>query len=260
MALCLSTYYYLQNNGEIEIKKIFIFFITFFIFNSLFLSKNCSGIVLIDYLKHYFFELGRLENTTYQVQFVNEISQSEYCYFTIQDKYFDIYENKILYLTYFPRTTRIIFNQIAILSLIFFLLIDKKKIKNNYESIKFQDLIIFLFGLFISVWLINKTIFNFENNLMLNIFIVFSFFKFLLLYLYLINNKFHIHLLLLSIFPLISTGFGFPWMYDFLIFYVLISLKNKLILKNKMLALVISVLFLSLIFPLSHHPALKNKL
>ena len=101
-------------------SKKFSFFSLLFLFSILyFYQKNCSGIVLIDYLKHYFFELGRLENTTYQVQFVNEISQSEYCYFTIQDKYFDIYENKILYLTYFPRTTRIIFNQIAILSLIF---------------------------------------------------------------------------------------------------------------------------------------------
>jgi len=115
--------------------------------------------------------------------------------------------------------------------------------------------------LFISVWLINKTIFNFENNLMLNIFIVFSFFKFLLLYFYLINNKFHIHLLLLSIFPLISTGFGFPWMYDFFIFYVLISLKKQVnFKKNKMLALVISVLFLSLIFPFISSPSIEKQI
>lgn len=246
---------------KLKSNKFSFFSFLFLIVSLYFYQKLCSSIVLVDYLKHYFLEFGRLEKTLYQVQFVNEISQNKYCYFTIQDKYFDIYENKILYFTYFPRTARIFFNQIGILYLTFLLLVDRNRIISNLKLIKFHDLIVFLFGLYLSIWLINRTIFNFENNLMLNIFIIFSLFKFLILYLYLKSNKFHIHILILAIFPLISTGFGFPWMYDFLIYYVLISaLKIINIKQNRLLILILFVLISSLIFPLISSPSIEQQI
>ena len=66
----------------------------------------------------------------------------------------------------------------------------------------------------------------------------------------------------LTIFPFISTGYGFPWFYDFLVYYLLFRIfnKQKKLLNNKFLVLFIFTISLSLLFPMSNSPSLESKI
>ena len=133
-------------------------------------------------------------------------------------KYFDIYENKYLYFTYFPRVARIIFNQSLVFFIASFVLVRKNTITQNLKSINLHLVLVLFLGLIISVFSINRTTSFFENDFMLYLFIIFSALKCLIVFQYLQDNNFHLKLLIFSCFPLISTGFGIPWLFDFLVY------------------------------------------
>ena len=190
-----------------------------------------------------------------------ERTQNRHCYFTLKDKYFDVYENKYLYYTYFPRTARIIFNQFVIFFITSLVLINKNKIFQNSKRINLQFLLVVILGLIISVFSINLTINSFESDFMLYLFIFFSILKCYILFQYLQHNSFHLKLLLLSCFPFISTGFGIPWFFDFFIYYILFSITNiNKYKKEKILLLVIFSLALSLIYPAINTPSIEMQI
>lgn len=246
---------------KLNLNKFSLFFFIFFALFVLIYLTRCNDIVLISYLKHYFFENGRIEKTTYQVQFVNETLQNKYCYFTIYDQSFDVYENKLLYFTYFPRFSRILINQILLLIVFSLVFVNWKNIKNQFEMNYYKFFIVFFIGIVISTNLINVTVSAFEDEMMMNIFIVFSFFKCLLLYLYLKSHKLHILLLVLCVFPITSTGFGTPWYYDILIYYLLFYLSDISKYKiTKTFTFLVSSLLLSLIYPQMNSPSLETQI
>ena len=118
-----------------KINKFSLFLLSIFLLSGYIYTQQCIDIVFLEYLKQYFFDFGKSEGVTYQVQFVNEGTQNRHCYFTLKDKYFDVYENKYLYYTYFPRTARVIFNQFVIFFITSLVLINKNKIFQNSKKI-----------------------------------------------------------------------------------------------------------------------------
>ena len=209
---------------NLKLSRFSLYLLSLFLITAYVYQEQCFDIVLIEYLRHYFFDVGRIEDVTYQIQFVNEGTQSNYCYFTIQEKYFDIYENKYLYFTYFPRMARIIFNQSLVFFIASFVLVRKNTIIQNLKNINLHFVLVLFLGLIISVYSINRTTSFFENDSMLYLFIIFSALKCFIVFQYLKENNFHLKLLIFSCFPLISTGFGIPWLFDFLVYYTLFSM------------------------------------
>lgn len=246
---------------NLTVNKFSLFLITVFLIIAYIYREQCVDIVFLEYLKHYFFDIGRVEGVAYQIQFVNEGVQGKHCYFTLNEKYFDVYENRYLYITYFPRTARVIFNQLIIFLIVSFVLLRKKRVMHDFKSINLQFLVVAILGLVISIFSINRTINSFESSFMLYLFVVFSILKCFILFQYLEQNKFHLTLLLLSCFPFISTGFGIPWLFDFFIYYTLFSIINaKKYKKENLLLLVLISLALSLIYPTMNSPSIEMQI
>ena len=53
--------------GRFSLYLLSVFLITAYVY-----QEQCFDIVLIEYLRHYFFDIGRIDDVTYQIQFVNE--------------------------------------------------------------------------------------------------------------------------------------------------------------------------------------------
>ena len=138
-----------------------------FIFGAfLFYYQSCDGVVFLEYINLKFFDNQTSSETYFTVQLVNETVQNRFCYFTISDSYFDVYESKYLFYTYFPRTARTIIQQLLIFYIIFKIIIKNRndfKFKNIF-AIKFIS--IYLIGLILSYLLISNTTSFFSEQLM----------------------------------------------------------------------------------------------
>ena len=244
---------------KMKINKFSLYSLTFFVILSYFYFEECIDLFLISYLIDYLKDFYSSTQKIYQVQFINESLKDTACFLSLEEKIFDYDQNKILYITYFPRTARVIFNQFLFFAVMYYLLIYKEKLKITLEDINLKNFLVFISGLFISFNLINLTTNSFENSFFVFIFSVFSFLKFYIVNLYLKKNNLHVSLLVLCIFPAISTGFGIPWFYDFLIYYALFSLINlKNYKDNKFLFVTIISLTLSLLYPLINSPSIET--
>ena len=96
----------------------------------LFYNQSFEGVVFLEYINLKFFDNQISSETYFTVQLVNETAQNKFCYFTISDSYFDIYESQYLFYTYFPRTARTIIQQLLIFYIIFKIII---KNRNDFE-------------------------------------------------------------------------------------------------------------------------------
>ena len=165
------------------------------------------------------------------MQFVNEFSQSQYCYGTVSN----IYSESSHLLLYFPRTIRILSQQILIYFLVRKILSSNSKFDAR-QTITKKFIVICFFGLLINFYTTSLYV-NFESSNLVLIFITFSFLKAFLAK-KIIEDDFNLtSLFALTIFPFISTGYGFPWFYDFLVYYLLFRIfnKQKKLLNNKFL-------------------------
>ncbi len=226
----------------------------------LFYNQSCDGVVFFEYINLKFFYNQTSSETYFTVQLVNETTQNRFCYFTISDSYFDVYESRYLFYTYFPRTARTIIQQLLIFYIIFKIIIKNRndfQLKNIFE-IKFIS--IYLIGLIISYSLINNTTSFFSEQLMLNIFIIFSFFKSIIAFLAAKTRNSSFLILLLMCYPFTSTGLGIPWFYDFIIYYVLFLIihNQSQYLKNKKFIFLTFALSASILHPLVNSPSLET--
>lgn len=232
-----------------------------FIFGTfLFYNQSCDGVVFLEYINLKFFDNQTSSETYFTVQLVNETAQNRFCYFTISDSYFDVYESKYLFYTYFPRTARTIIQQLLIFYIVFKIIIKNRndfEFKNIFE-IKF--VLVYLIGLIISYSLISNTTNFFSEQLMLNIFIIFSFFKSIVAFLAAKTRNSSFLILLLMCYPFTSTGLGIPWFYDFIIYYVLFLIiqNQSQYLKNKKLIFLTFALSASILYPLVNSPSLET--
>ncbi len=246
---------------KMKINKFSLYFLTFFLIVLYFYYQECRHLFLISYLIDYLKDIYSSTQRIYQVQFINESLKDTTCFLSLEEKIYDYDQNKILYITYFPRTARIVFNQFVIFFIVSFVLLKKNKIVQNLKRINLQFLLVLVSGLIISVFSINLTINSFESSYMLYLFIFFSILKCFILFQYLQKNSFHLNLLLLGCFPFISTGFGTTWFFDFLIYYILFSVVDiKKYKKEKMLLIVIFSLALSLIYPAINSPSVEMQI
>ena len=226
----------------------------------LFYNQSCDGVVFLEYINLKFFDNQTSSETYFTVQLVNETAQNRFCYFTISDSYFDVYESKYLFYTYFPRTARTIIQQLLIFYIIFKIII---KNRNDFEfksifEIKFIST--YLIGLILSYSLISNTTSFFSEQLMLNIFIIFSFFKSIIAFSAAKTRNSSFLILLLMCYPFTSTGLGIPWFYDFIIYYVLfLIIQNQShYLKNKKFIILTFALSASILHPLVNSPSLET--
>jgi len=232
-----------------------------FIFGAfLFYNQSCDGVVFLEYINLKFFDNQTSSETYFTVQLVNETAQNRFCYFTISDSYFDVYESKYLFYTYFPRTARTIIQQLLIFYIVFKIIIKNRndfEFKNIFE-IKF--VLVYLIGLILSYSLISNTTNFFSEQLMLNIFIIFSFFKSIVAFLASKTRNSSFLILLLMCYPFTSTGLGIPWFYDFIIYYVLFLIiqNQSQYLKNKTLIFLTFALSASILHPLVNSPSLET--
>ena len=232
-----------------------------FIFGAfLFYNQSCDGVVFLEYINLKFFDNQTSSETYFTVQLVNETSQNRFCYFTISDSYFDVYESKYLFYTYFPRTARTIIQQLLIFYIVFKIITKNRndfELKNIFE-IKF--VLVYLIGLILSYSLISNTTNFFSEQLMLNLFIIFSFFKSILAFLAANTRNSSFFILLLMCYPFTSTGLGIPWFYDFIIYYVLFLIiqNQSQYLKNKKLIFLTFALSASILHPLVNSPSLET--
>lgn len=237
------------------------YLVLLFIFGAfLFYNQSCDGVVFLEYINLKFFDNQTSSETYFTVQLVNETAQNRFCYFTISDSYFDVYESKYLFYTYFPRTARTIIQQLLIFYIVFKIIIKNRndfEFKNIFE-IKF--VLVYLIGLILSYSLISNTTNFFSEQLMLNIFIIFSFFKSIVAYLASKTRNSSFLILLLMCYPFTSTGLGIPWFYDFIIYYVLFSIiqNQSQYLKNKTLIFLTFALSASILHPLVNSPSLET--
>ena len=232
-----------------------------FIFGAfLFYYQSCDGVVFLEYINLKFFDNQTSSETYFTAQLVNETAQNRFCYFTISESYFDVYESKYLFYTYFPRTARTIIQQLLIFYIIFKIIIKNRndfELKNIFE-IKFIS--IYLIGLILSYSLISNTTSFFSEQLMLNIFIIFSFFKSIIAFLAAKTRNSSFLILLLMCYPFTSTGLGIPWFYDFIIYYVLFLIihNQSQYLKNKKFIFLTFALSASILHPLINSPSLET--
>ena len=61
---------------NIKINKFSLFLLSIFLLSGYIYTQQCVDIVFLEYLKNYFFDFGKSESVTYQVQFVNEGTQN----------------------------------------------------------------------------------------------------------------------------------------------------------------------------------------
>ena len=246
---------------KMKINKFSLYSLTFFVVLSYFYFEECIDLFLISYLIDYLKDIYFSTQHIYQVQFINESIKEAACFLSVDEKIIDYDQNKILYITYFPRTARTIFNQLVIFVIFYYLLVFKEDIKFSLRDIDIKYLAIFISGLFISINLINLTTNSFESIFFVIIFSVFSFLKCYIVNMYLKKNNLHITILILCLFPGISTGLGISWFYDLLVYYVLFSLINfKNYKENKCLFIVLISLTLSLLYPLINSPSIETKI
>ncbi len=235
----------------------FLFNILFVLFLFIFFIK-CDNFILLEYFRIKFSSFDSFLYRKVTVQFVNEFSQSQYCYGTVSNIYSDSESSHLL--LYFPRTIRILSQQILIYFLVRKILSSNSKFDAR-QTITKKFIVICFFGLLINFYTTSLYV-NFESSNLVLIFITFSFLKAFLAK-KIIEDDFNLtSLFALTIFPFISTGYGFPWFYDFLVYYLLFRMfnKQKKLLNNKFLVLFIFTISLSLLFPMSNSPSLESKI
>ncbi len=237
-------------NRSLQRLLILLTIIGFYIF-------NCEGILFLEYLKIKFSNLSTFNSSLVSVQFVNDFTDSKYCYLTVNNIYYDEQSSYLMF-AYFPRTVRIIFQQLFMLSVVGLLLFEKIKFnklnKNKFYSITFL-------GLLFNYSVVSLYV-DFETTLLIIIFLFFSAIKSLIAFSVFESENKLLILFVLCLFPFSSTGFGFPWFFDFLVYFSFFILfhDKKILIRNKLMSLFAISLILSFVYPALNSPSLETTL
>ena len=211
---------------------------------SLFVLSKCEGFFIFEYLKIKLSNFENFQNTEVIVQFVNEFSINKYCYLSVTNQ--SLTDNQYIFFTYFPRTVRIVLQQILLL-LIFTIVFD---LQNNFKKSYFSKnyIILTFIGLMLTNYL-SEIYVEYEYTSLKILFLVSSFFKSFIANIIVHSKDMGIKLLAILVFPLASTGYGLPWLFDFMIYFLLfyIFYNLPLLKKNKILFVILLPIFLSLI-------------
>ena len=125
-----------------------------------------------------------------------------------------------LFKTYLPRISRVIIQQVLLLLFFSSVLIGKLDFKGTITRLNNEFILITGFGAIFSYFVVSIYV-NFEEDIYIFVFIVFSILKSFIIYSYSKNYSFHLKLFVLCLFPFLSTGYGITWLFDFLLYFVL---------------------------------------
>ena len=240
------------------VSKLLIFLA---IISTLYILFDCNNFVFFEYFK---FKLSSIESFNLlkiNTQFVSNTNQNLFCYLTVSEVITNQSGDPELLKIYLPRVSRVILQQVLLFLFFSYVLMGKSDIKNILKGLNNQFIPITGFGAVISYFVVSIYV-NFEENIYIYVFIAFSILKSFIIYSYSVNNSFHLRLFILCLFPFFSTGYGIPWLFDFLLYYFLFNYfkKHKFYKRNVIFILFCCSLILSFISPILNSPSLETSI
>ena len=220
---------------------------------------DCNSFFFIEYIKYKFQNYESFKTLMINTQFVSDTFQNTRCYLTVTETIFNQYGQPELIKIFLPREARVLLQQILITFTIYLVLFNNSEKKFNPTKLNASYFFLAITGLFLNYYLTSIYV-DFETNYYKTIFIFFSLVKSYFAYKFLKLQLFEFKVFLLLLFPLFSTGFGFSWMFDFIVYYFLfyIFTNSMKFHNNKKFFLIVFVLCISLLAPLLNSPSLEN--
>ena len=240
------------------VRKLLIFIV---IVLTPYILFDCNNFVFFEYYK---FKLSSIESFNLlkiNTQFVSNTNQNLFCYLTVSEVITNQSGDPELLKIYLPRISRVILQQVLLFLFFSYVLIGKLDIKNIVNRLNNEFILITGFGAVVSYFVVSIYV-NFEENIYILVFIIFSILKSFVMYNYSINHSFHLKLFILCLFPFFSTGYGITWLFDFLLYYFLFNYfkKHNFYRKNLIFILFCCCLFLSFISPILNSPSLETSI
>tara|TARA_B100002019_G_scaffold101262_1_gene87276 strand:- start:712 stop:2721 length:2010 start_codon:yes stop_codon:yes gene_type:complete len=223
--------------------------------------SDCNNFVFFEYFKVKISNIDIFNLLKINTQFVSNTNQNLFCYLTVTEVIKNQSGDPELFKIYLPRISRVILQQVLLFLFFSYVLIGKLDIKSILNKLNSQFILTTGFGAVVSYFVVSIYV-NFEENIYIYVFITFSIMKSFIIYIYSVNNSFHLKLFILCLFPFLSTGYGIPWFFDFLLYYFLFNYfkKHKFYKRNVVFILFCCCLILSFISPILNTPSLETSI
>tara|TARA_B100001093_G_C26858539_1_gene1028709 strand:+ start:3640 stop:5643 length:2004 start_codon:yes stop_codon:yes gene_type:complete len=249
-----------------NLKKFFlkvnrVFLLIIFLLIILYNLYECNSFVFFEYFKIKFASFNSFQSIIIDSQFVSSTNQNTRCYLTVTEVINNQYGDPELYQLYLPRLIRIVLQQLLIFLLFSWILFRNIKIKKLFYNLNTEFTLITIFGSALSYFVVSLYV-NFEQNIYIYIYLIFSLLKSFIIFNYLNNSPNHLKLFILCLFPFFSTGYGIPWLFDFLIYYFIFNFfkKYKYYKRNSVFLLLVSCLILSFVSPILISPSIESSI
>lgn len=249
-----------------NLKKIFlkvnkVFLLIVFLLIIFYNLYECNSFVFFEYFKIKFSSFNSFQSLIINTQFVSNTDQNTFCYLTVTEVITNQYGNPELYQLYLPRLIRIVLQQFLIFLFFSWILFRNIKIKNLFYNLNTEFIVITIFGATLS-YFVTSIYVNFEQNIYIYIYLLFSLLKSFIIFNYLNNSSNDLKLFILCIFPFFSTGYGITWLFDFLIYYFIFNFfkKYKYYKSNSIFLLLVSCIILSFVSPFINSPSIETNI
>ena len=247
-----------QKSKLLTNNKIFLFAALISVF---YIYSDCNNFVFYEYFKVKISNIENFNLLKINTQFVSNTNQNSFCYLTVTEVITNQSGDPELFKTYLPRISRVIIQQVLLLLFFSSVLIGKLDFKSTITRLNNEFILITGFGAIFSYFVVSIYV-NFEEDIYIFVFIVFSILKSFIIYSYSKNYSFHLKLFVLCLFPFLSTGYGITWLFDFLLYYFLFNYfkKRNLYRRNLVFILFCCCLILSFISPFLISPSLETSI
>ena len=242
---------------KVNIVFLLIIFLLIIFYN----LYECNSFVFFEYFKIKFSSFNSFQSLIINTQFVSNTDQNTLCYLTITEVITNQYGDPELYQLYLPRLIRIILQQFLIFLFFSWILFRNIKIKNLFYNLNTEFIIITILGATLSYFVVSIYV-NFEQNIYIYIYLLFSLLKSFIIFNYLNNSSNDLKLFILCIFPFFSTGYGITWLFDFLIYYFIFNFfkKYKYYKRSLIFLLLLSCLILSFVSSFINSPSIETNI
>ena len=250
-----------MNLKENFLKVNRVFLLIIFLLIVFYNLYECNSFVFFEYFKIKFSSFNSFQSLIINTQFVSNTDQNTFCYLTVTEVITNQYGDPELYQLYLPRLIRIVLQQFLIFLFFSWILFRNIKIKNLFYNLNTEFIIITIFGATLSYFVVSIYV-NFEQNIYIYIYLLFSLLKSFIIFNYLNNSSNDLKLFILCIFPFFSTGYGITWLFDFLIYYFIFNFfkKYKYYKRNLIFLLLVSCLILSFVSSFMNSPSIETNI
>ena len=168
-------------------NKIFVFAALISVF---YIYSDCNNFVFFEYFKLKISNIGNFNLLKINTQFVSNTNQNSFCYLTVTEVITNQSGNPELFKIYLPRISRVIIQQVLLLLFFSSVLIGKLNFKSTLTKLNNEFILITGFGAILSYFVVSIYV-NFEEDIYIFVFIVFSILKSFIIYSYSKNYSFH---------------------------------------------------------------------